>query len=116
MELKLGKLLIMLWQQDAAENPDALKSAESKDESAMFIQDTDNPLQTALDQNLPRLSNEMSYSISQVGLDLKPKIFGILTKIGFSELPGLAPTDYIWLASIERYFGEHCRSKLLDIY
>ena len=72
----------------------------------MFLRDPDNPLETALEENAPRCSNEMSYSISQVSVDMKPKIFGIFTKIGFNELPGLAPTDYIWLANIERYFGK----------
>lgn len=103
-ELKLGKLLIILWQQDSSYNREALEPKSTPEDNSMFIQDTENPLQTALEENTPRMSKELSYSISQIGLDLKPKIYGILSKIGFTELPGLVPTDYIWLASIERYF------------
>ena len=47
---------------------------------------------------------EPSPALSDIGENVRAKIYCLMTRIGFNDLPGIVTEDYITLALIEKYF------------
>merc|ERR1719228_2343322 len=54
-------------------------------------------------QDMKRLA-EPSPALSDIGENVRAKIYCLMTRIGFNDLPGIVTEDYITLALIEKYF------------
>ena len=47
---------------------------------------------------------EPSPALTDIGENIRAKIYCLMTRIGFNELPGIETEDYVTLALIEKYY------------
>ncbi|XP_014377714.2 LOW QUALITY PROTEIN: cilia- and flagella-associated protein 69 [Alligator sinensis] len=94
-----ASLLIQLWRQEE-------KELGVKQEAKGKIIDPKKPLVTSFQKQqgvMPMSANCPSIAILEVSENMRAKIYSLLYKIGFENLPGLSAKDFVTLAIIRRY-------------
>lgn len=54
-----------------------------------------------------------SPALADISENVRAKIYCLMTRIGFNELPGIATEDYVTLALIEKYYDLKVRVRSL---
>ncbi|XP_039593272.1 cilia- and flagella-associated protein 69-like [Polypterus senegalus] len=98
-DLTAAALLVSLWRDEEKE------MGVLRDEHGRIV-DSKKPLLGLYQESepvMPLPANSPSPAVMDVSENMRAKIYSILSKIGFEDLPGLSTHDYITLAIISRY-------------
>ncbi|NXI88352.1 CFA69 protein, partial [Rhipidura dahli] len=94
-----ANLLVQLWRQEE------LDLGVRRDQYGM-IADVKRPLATSFQKQQKVISlpaNCPSFAIMEISESIRAKIYSLFCKLGFENLPGLSPKDFVTLAIIQRY-------------
>jgi len=95
----IGQLLLDLWKHEEA-------ALGIQRDSFGAILDPSKPIMSAVQERqgiIPLPSSFPSPAIVDVSENLRAKIFSMVSKLGFNNVPGLSTTDYVTLSVIEKY-------------
>ncbi|NWW83675.1 CFA69 protein, partial [Rhynochetos jubatus] len=94
-----ANLLVQLWRQEESE------LGVKRDPYGRIV-DMKGPIASAFQKEqevIPVPANCPSFAILEISENIRAKIYSLLCKLGFENLPGLSAEDYITLAIIRRY-------------
>ncbi|KFV95879.1 Uncharacterized protein C7orf63, partial [Eurypyga helias] len=94
-----ANLLVQLWRQEE------LELGVKRDQHGRIV-DMKGPIASSFQKQqevIPMPANCPSFAILEISENIRAKIYSLLCKLGFENLPGLSAKDYITLAIIRRY-------------
>ncbi|NXR59288.1 CFA69 protein, partial [Rhadina sibilatrix] len=94
-----ANLLIQLWRQEE------LDLGVRRDQDGRIV-DTKRPIVTSFQKQqkvIPVPASCPSFAIMEVSESIRAKVYSLFCKLGFENLPGLSPKDFVTLAIIQRY-------------
>ncbi|NWS07660.1 CFA69 protein, partial [Motacilla alba] len=94
-----ANLLIQLWRQEE------LELGVKRDQYGRIV-DTKRPIATSFQKQqkvIPVPASCPSFAIMEISESIRAKIYSLFCKLGFENLPGLSPTDFVTLAIIQHY-------------
>ncbi|XP_055468749.1 cilia- and flagella-associated protein 69 [Psammomys obesus] len=97
--LTAASLLIKLWRKEEKE------LGVKRDKNGMIV-DTKRPLFTSFQEEqttMPLPANCPSIAVMDVSENIRAKVYAVLGKLGFENLPGLSAEDFVTLCIIHRY-------------
>ncbi|NWX48936.1 CFA69 protein, partial [Steatornis caripensis] len=92
-------LLIQLWRQEE------LELGVERDRYGRIV-DMKRPIASSFQKQqevIPMPANCPSFAIVEISENIRAKIYSLLCKLGFENLPGLSAKDFVTLAIIQRY-------------
>ncbi|KAH0509785.1 Cilia- and flagella-associated protein 69 [Microtus ochrogaster] len=98
-DLTAASLLIKLWRKEEKE------LGVKRDKNGMIV-DTKKPLFTSFQEEqkiMPLPANCPSIAVMDVAENIRAKIYAVLGKLDFENLPGLSAEDFVTLCIIHRY-------------
>eukprot|EP00072_Mus_musculus_P035149 XP_006503624.1 PREDICTED: cilia- and flagella-associated protein 69 isoform X2 [Mus musculus] len=99
-DLTAASLLIKLWRKEEKE------LGVKRDRNGKIV-DTKRPLFTSFQEEqktMPLPANCPSIAVMDVAENIRAKIYAVLDKLDFENLPGLSAEDFVTLCIIHRYF------------
>ncbi|NXV73629.1 CFA69 protein, partial [Atlantisia rogersi] len=94
-----ANLLIELWRQEE------LELGVKRDRYGRIL-DMKRPIASSFQKQqevIPMPANCPSFAIMEISENIRAKIYSLLCKLGFENLPGLSAKDFVTLAIIQRY-------------
>ncbi|NWH94727.1 CFA69 protein, partial [Aegithalos caudatus] len=94
-----ANLLIQLWRQEE------LDLGVRRDQDGKIV-DTKRPIVTSFQKQqkvIPVPASCPSFAIMEISESIRAKIYSLFCKLGFENLPGLSPKDFVTLAIIQHY-------------
>ncbi|KFQ38616.1 Uncharacterized protein C7orf63, partial [Mesitornis unicolor] len=94
-----AKLLIQLWRQEE------LELGVKRDQYGRIV-DMKRPIASSFQNQqevIPMPANCPSFAIMEISENIRAKIYSLLCKLGFENLPGLSANDIVTVAIIRRY-------------
>ncbi|NXN32982.1 CFA69 protein, partial [Nycticryphes semicollaris] len=94
-----ANLLIQLWRQEECE------LGVKRDQYGRIV-DMKRPIASQFQKQqevIPIPANYPSFAILEISENIRAKLYSLLSKLGFENLPGLSAKDFVTLAIIQRY-------------
>ncbi|NWT49598.1 CFA69 protein, partial [Erythrocercus mccallii] len=94
-----ANLLIQLWRQEE------LDLGVRRDQDGKIV-DTKRPIVTSFQKQqkvIPLPASCPSFAIMEISESIRAKVYSLFCKLGFVNLPGLSPKDFVTLAIIQHY-------------
>ncbi|KAM6134739.1 LOW QUALITY PROTEIN: cilia- and flagella-associated protein 69 [Pterocles gutturalis] len=93
-----ASLLIQLWREEE------LELGVKRDRYGRIV-DMKRPIASSFQKQrvIPMPANCPSFAIMEISENIRAKLYSLLCKLGFENLPGLSPKDFVTLAIIQHY-------------